>query len=182
METILLAISLGLNQKHFFGKAVGSVCFFRITHPDIFFFERNGREFRIGTDGGDSHEFLRPGFSGRLLHLNPHHQIVVKKLARFFAVKSDAADLGGQMNYNIALLRDLLANRALSQVEITRARRKNISCRHSPLFKLPNDTTAQKPGPSGHNEFFIAKFPSTRPPAICHAPYYIIRGIIFQPV
>src|SRR6266571_9006431 len=58
VEAILLTIGLRLHEHHFFGQTVRSVCFFRIAVPDIVFFERHRREFRIGAHGSGGDEFF----------------------------------------------------------------------------------------------------------------------------
>ena len=58
VKTILLPVSLRLNQHHFFGKSVRSIGFFGVAVPDIIFLERDRREFGISADSAQRDESL----------------------------------------------------------------------------------------------------------------------------
>jgi len=60
VEAVLLPVSLGLHQKHFFGKAVRGVGLLGIPVPKVLLLEGNRSILGIGADGSDGYEFLDP--------------------------------------------------------------------------------------------------------------------------
>ena len=97
----MLPIGLGLDEHHLFRETVGRVCFFGVAVPYFVFTERNGCKFRIGTDSAESNKFINLLRVPLVEKLYPHHGVFIEKRRGIFPVKSDTADLRGEVNYNI---------------------------------------------------------------------------------
>jgi hypothetical protein len=101
IETVLLAVCLGLNEEHLLRQTVWRVGFLRISIPEIVLFEWHGRELGIRADRPDCHDLLYANSASRLEHVDAHHKIVMKEAARVCSVSSDTANHGRQMDHNI---------------------------------------------------------------------------------
>ena len=70
-------------------------------HSKVFFLEWHWREFGVSADGADGNKFLHFALPGSMHQLHAHHQVVVKKFSRMFAVGANPTHLGCQMDDHI---------------------------------------------------------------------------------
>ena len=97
VRAVLLAVGLGADEHRLLRHAVRGVGLLGVPVPELVLVERDGRELRVGADGADDHELLRPVQPRLLEHVRAHHQVGVPVAARVRAVRADPADLGREV-------------------------------------------------------------------------------------
>ncbi len=101
IEAVLGAISLRLDQHHFFGEAVRGVCLLGIAIPKVVFFEGDRGELGIRANGADGYEFFDISQACLLDELDAHHKVLIEEFAWVLTVCADTADDGGEVNDDI---------------------------------------------------------------------------------
>src|SRR5688572_15012695 len=105
--------------------------------------ERHRSELRIRAHSAKAHELLQAVLATNLNHLSTHHEVIVEKAARLFAISTDSANLRRKMNHNVWLsigiqLHDVLH---FSQVIVAAAWNNNVT---TACFLQRSDNIAAK--------------------------------------
>ena len=150
IEAVLLAVGLRLHQQHLLRQPVRRVGLFRVTVPQVFFFEWHRGELGVGADRAHRHKFFDPAQPGFVDQLHAHHQVVVEEFSRVLAVGADAAHLGSQVNDDIRVgchPASVWMEVSLDQVVIFDFRDENIS--RAPALSFAVTKEPKKPGSAG---------------------------------
>ena len=155
VESVLSPIGERLDVQQTFRQRIRGAVGLRQSIPEIRFFLRQGRAFRISAPGAGAHDFLDAVLHGVMDRQRPHHHVVVKKLPGTRLVRADAANKAGQMEHhgrlylrvqglNVVLLRKVPIGASYG-VDVM-----------SPVPSQPfNDVTAQEAATAGHHDPFI---------------------------
>lgn len=152
---VLLPVRLRLHQQHLFRQSVGRVRFFGISVPEACFVERHGSEFRI-TANRTHRDELRDAMLARLFdQVHAHNQVVVKKLAGVFAVRSDASHAARQMQDQRWLLFAIHPDDVFRDGQIARCGAGNVNGFASGRFQFFDDVRPEKTGAAGDDDTLI---------------------------
>lgn len=154
VETILLAVCLGLHQEHLLGQAIRGIGLLRITVPEVLFPEWNGGELRVGAYGPQDHAFPDPGLSRRFYDLDPHDGVVVEELCRILLVEADAPDPGCQVDDDVLAVNRFPAVLPDPEIEVFAPRDRKLVVFHACPAELLNDCRPEEPGPTGEEDLF----------------------------
>jgi hypothetical protein len=150
IEAVLLAVCLCLDKQHFLGQSVGSIGFLRIAVPEILFFERHGRVFRVRADGAHGHELSDTPQPGLFHEVDPHSGVLVEVPARIPPVRADPADDCGEVNDDLGLLlfEQLSDHVLIAQIAVFATRNNDSS--GLVFLEGPPYISAQEPRAPGH--------------------------------
>ena len=102
-EPVLFAIGGEHHKQSLLGHTVGRVGLLGIPVPEACLRERHGGELRVGAHSTDLYELLHPATSGLLDHVQTHRHVGVEEAPRVVPVRTDPADLRGQMQHDVRL-------------------------------------------------------------------------------
>ena len=151
---ILLAIRLRLHHQHLLRQTVRRIRLFGVAVPYLIFFKWHGRKFGIGADRRQRDKFFYAALVSFIQQLHAHHQVVIEKRSRMFAVGADAADGSRKMNHDVRfhliVQAPHIAN--IAQIAICFARDKNFfaTCPTKSLDEIPPDESR----PAGDDDSF----------------------------
>ena len=103
VEAVLLAVRLAADEQRLLRDPVGSVRLLRVALPESVFLEGHGRVLGIRADGAGDHELSDLVDAALLEHVRAHDEVRVPVAPGVGPVRSDAADLGGQVEDEVGL-------------------------------------------------------------------------------
>ena len=148
VEAVLVAVSLGLDQKHLLGQTIGGVGLFGIAVPELFLAERHRGELGVGADRADGEELGNASLTGLLDELDAHDGVVVEETSGVGPVGPDATDDGRKVDDQIRLTgrEGTIDVGQGAQVVIFDQRNEDLS--GSSLAESTNHGGAQEPRPT----------------------------------
>ena len=155
IESVLLAICLRLNEKHFFGESVRSIRLFRIPIPQVFFFERHWGEFWISANRPYCNKFRNSGLPGHFHELCAHHEVVIEEFSGIGAVGSYAADSGGEVNDEVRLRITVQPNDIAVTDKIVVVAAGNEGIHNSAISQPGDHSRTQKTCATGDNDLLV---------------------------
>ena len=147
----MLAIGLRLYQHHLLGKAIRSIGLFGITIPNGIFFEGHRCEFGIGTYSTCGNKLAHAMLIGMVHEFHTHDHIVVKKFSGMLAVRTDAADHGGEMDDHVRASVVERAGDVGRQAQIVVSASRDEDLRSSRLLEPSDDGLAEEAAAAGHH-------------------------------
>ncbi len=155
VEAVLLPVGLGLDKHHLLRQAVRRVGLLGIPVPDVILPEGNGGELGVGADRPQTDELVDSPEIPLVKELHPHHDVVVEQGGGVFRVVSDAADPGGQMEYDVGPLFIIEAPNALDihQVVFGKVRHGHPAVPFP--VQIPEQVGPQEPFPAGYADAFF---------------------------
>ena len=168
VEAVLLAIGLRLGDHHLLGETVRRVGFLRIAVPEVAFLEGHGRELGVRANGADGQKLLDASLTAQLDELGAHEQIGVQKRSGIETIGADAADHGGEMQYDFRLMASQQSADVggLAQVVLGAARDDDLIA--AGFAQAGDHMASEKAGAAGHENSLILKIhrssPSMRSP------------------
>ena len=97
VHPVLLPVGLPADEDGLLGDAVRCVRLLRVAVPEVVLAERHGRELRIRADRAGDDDLLDAGEPRLLEHVRAHQQVRVPVAPGVRAVRTDAADLRGEV-------------------------------------------------------------------------------------
>jgi hypothetical protein len=145
-----------VNQERLLGDAVWGVGLLRIAAPQIVFFERDGREFGIGTDRAEQHRFLDLTPARLLDHVSAHQEVRDVQLGGVPEVRADPPNASGEVDHHVRsnLREQFLHVTLVCEIVVTTARDDHIV--RSPFGERATQRASNETGSPGHQKALAA--------------------------
>jgi hypothetical protein len=149
VHAVLRPVGLRLHQQQLLGDAIGRICLFRVSVPQIIFPERHRRKLRVRADGARDDRLGHAGEAAFLQQAEAHHRVFEEEQAGIVAVGADAAHLGRQVEHHLGprVLQQLAARRPVDQIVVAPPRNEHLVDPAGP--QRLDDEAAEETGASG---------------------------------